>query len=213
MQNQQLYQTTATDTQWDYIREACYVLGTVQMGSTIKAINQIPFNKDYIKEGLVEIHTSFLKQYSNHIDGQIKGTSPTQYISDLALNIGSGLEYRSEQYGKDRLDTSCYPTLTLTKQQLDTIATACELIGRLMLGQADRIGILIPFDDYQLGFEFDEINHRYLQAYRDYVTIERDENGNRKADIPLDIWRKITKNEDFRMGSEPSISVVEVASE
>lgn len=215
MQNQQLYQVTATDKQWQYIEEACFVLGTVQLGSTVKALNHIPFEKDFIKEGLVSIHMSFLKQYTNHIDGQIKGTSPVRYVSDTALDIASELKSRNEKHVRFKLDMTNYPTLTLTKHQLDTIATACELIGRLMLGQAGHMGSLIPFkfDDYQLGLELDEINQRYLQAYRDYVSVECDENGNRKADIPLDIWRKIARKDDFRMGSEPSISVVGVVSE
>lgn len=210
MQAEQLYHLTATDTQWNYITEACFALAMVQLGAPIAVIKHIPFEKDFIKDGLVAIHTSFIKQHTNRIDGQIKGTNPTQYVSDTAYDIGSWLRYRNEKYGKDRLDTSCYPTLTLSEEQLKTIATACELIGRLMLGQTDRIGTLIPFDDYKLGFEFDEINHRYLQAYHDYVTIERDENGYRKADIPLDIWRKIAKKDDFRMGSEPGVEVKEL---
>lgn len=213
MQTEQLYHLTATDIQWDYIAEACFALGMVQIGVPAVILKHIPFTKNFIKEGLDAIHTSFIKQYSNHINGQIKGTSPARYFSDTALDIGSALKSRNEKHVRVKLDMSNYPTVTLTKQQLDIIATACELLGRLMLGQSDRIGILIPFDDYQLGLEFDEINHRYLQVYRDYVTIERDENGYRKADIPLDIWRKIARKDDFRMGSEPSILVVEVVSE
>lgn len=207
MQTEQLYRLTATDLQWDYIAEACFALGMVQIGVPAVILKYIPFEKDCIKDGLDAIHTSFVKQYRNHINGQIKGTSPARYLSDIALDIASDLKSRNEKHVKVRSGISNYPTITLTKQQLDIIATACELLGRLMLGQSDRIGILIPFDDYQLGLEFDEINHRYLQVYRDYVTIERDENGYRKADIPLDIWRKIARKDDFRMGSEPGIEI------
>lgn len=213
MQNQQLYQVTATDTQWNYIEEACFLLSMVLMGVPVYVVKYIPFDKEYLKDGLVAIHENFTKRYEKQVNREIQGTSPTQYISDIAMNLGAGLKYRDEKDNVRRLDTGGYPTLTLSEEQLNTIATACELLGRLMLGQADRIGVLIPFDDYQLGFELDEINHRYLQVYRDYVTIERDENGNRKADVPLDIWRKIARKDDFRMGSEPSILIVEVASE
>lgn len=211
MQKEQLYRLTATDTQWDYIAEACFALGMVQIGVPSVILKHIPFTKNFIKEGLDAIHTSFVKQYNNHIDGQIKGTNPTQYVSDTALNIGSALKSRNEKHARVKVDMSNYPTVTFTKQQINTIATACELLGRLMLGQTDRLGILIPFkfNDYQLGFEFDELNHRYLQAYRDYISIERDENGYRKADIPLDIWRKIARKDDFRMGSEPGVVVEE----
>lgn len=213
MQKQQLYQVTATDTQWNYIEEACFLLSMVQMGLPVFIVNYIPFDREYLKDGLFAIHENFTKKYEKQVNREIKGTNPTQYVSDIAMSLCVGLKHRNEKDNAKVLDTAGYPTITLSEEQLNTIATACELIGRLMLGQADRIGILIPFDDYQLGFEFDEINHRYLQAYRDYVTIERDEDGNRKADVPLDIWRKIARKDDFRMGSEPSISVVGVVSE
>lgn len=212
MQNQQLYQVTATDNQWKCIEEACAMLSLVQHGLLTAPMSYIPFTSNAIKEGLQAVHSRFLSDNILKITLKRDVDEPNKFQADTAFIIARALRDR-ETVAHTGLDVSQYPTLTLSEKQLNTIATACELLGRLMLGQANGIGMLIPFDDYQLGLELDEINQRYLQAYRDYVSVECDESGNRKADIPLDIWRKIARKDDFRMGSEPSISVVGVVSE
>ena len=40
-----------------------------------------------------------------------------------------------------------------------------------------------------------------------------DEQGNRECDVAFDMWRKIIRKDDFKMGSEPAITIVEIDDE
>ena len=46
--------------------------------------------------------------------------------------------------------------ITLTKKQLDTIATACEAYGRIQYGQSYYISEHIPFKNYSDKYDFEE---------------------------------------------------------
>lgn len=94
--------------------------------------------------------------------------------------------------------------ISLTKKQLDTIGTACEVYGRIQYGQSHYISEHIPFKNQIDRFDFEERLRKLLSEYEmEYPT--RADN----CDIAFDMWRKITRKDDFKMGTEPVIDVVE----
>lgn len=94
--------------------------------------------------------------------------------------------------------------LDVTEKQLQTIATACEVYGCIQYGQSYMISEHIPFKNYSDRFDFEEKIKNLLSEYEMNFP-HRAEN----CDIAFDMWRKISRKDDFRMGVEPPIDVVE----
>lgn len=94
--------------------------------------------------------------------------------------------------------------ISLTKKQLDTIGTACEVYGRIQYGQSHFISEHIPFKNYSDRYDFEEKMRKLLSEYEMEFPTRAD-----NCDIAFDMWRKITRKDDFKMGTEPVIDVVE----
>ena len=101
--------------------------------------------------------------------------------------------------------------LTVTEKQLQVIGLACECYGRIQYGQPDHVMLDLPLD-FDAQNELTEMCYRFMSKFKE-LPIEIDEQGNRECDVAFDMWRKIIRKDDFQMGSEPAIKIMEIDDE
>lgn len=106
-------------------------------------------------------------------------------------------------------------TITCTEKQAQIIRDACELYGRVQIGQFNDLATLLAFDPDSRSDDFrvccmnrDMISQMLDGAYRTMYTLGRKTPDN--ADIALDLWAKLDnrrRKDNFVIGSEPMIKV------
>lgn len=98
--------------------------------------------------------------------------------------------------------------ITCTETQLHIIAKACELLGRVQYNQGYYIADEIPLLDYTQKFDLENDLQELLNKY----PVDKRYSTERaiRCDIAFDIWRKISRNNDFTMGTEPTITIKEL---
>lgn len=101
--------------------------------------------------------------------------------------------------------------LTVNEKQLQVIGLACECYGRIQYGQPDHVIRDLPLD-FEHKNELADICYRFMSIFSPFA-IEVDEEGYRECDVAFDMWRKIIRKDDFRMGSEPTITIMEIDDE
>lgn len=93
--------------------------------------------------------------------------------------------------------------ITCTEKQLQIIANACELYGDVQNGNplsiADHLPLTQTIDRFAMRKDLIALFDKYqMQA-----------NSNNANDA-IAVWRKITRNNDFTIGTEPPITIKEV---
>lgn len=98
--------------------------------------------------------------------------------------------------------------ITVTQKQLQVIGLACECFGRIQYGQPDYVMRDLPLG-FELNTELSDICRRFMDSVGIF-RIQLDEHGKRECDVAFDMWRKIIRDDDIRLGSEPMIEIVEI---
>ena len=98
--------------------------------------------------------------------------------------------------------------ITVTQKQLQVIGLACECFGRIQYGQPDYVMRDLPFG-FENNNELVDICRRFMSTMGNFP-IQLDKLGNRECDVAFDMWRKIIRDGDIRLGSEPMIEIVEI---
>lgn len=93
--------------------------------------------------------------------------------------------------------------ITCTERQLNIIAQACEVYGDGLAGNPVSIVELFPLkhslDRFSVRKDIGDILNRY----------EMDTRKHPESAVAIDIWRNISRKDNFCLGGEPSIEVEE----